>query len=148
VHLSRPFDPIAPGEFDNFAFDFSADVGPGASISSTSWTCALKPLQTVLDPAPQAHIIAAYAQTKIGSADGPLFLPTPPDIAVVITGAFSVARIGGFLSSQAGATYELEATVVLSDGRALTLSADLPVVGSGAQNYQVSRDFLLPIESR
>jgi hypothetical protein len=133
MHLSRPFDPLAPGEYDNFGFDFTADMG-GATIVSTNWTCALKPLQNAVDPAPQAHVVVAYVQTQIGSGLGPLVLVAAPPsalavagAAVVLTGAFSVARVGGFVPSQSGATYQLEATVVTSDGRTLSLSADLPI---------------------
>jgi hypothetical protein len=129
MHIAKPFDPIAPGEFDNFAFNFTPDMG-AATIASTSWSCALKPLQGVIDPLPQAHVVAAYAQTQIGTAEGPLVFPTPPDVAVVLVGAFSVARVGGFLAGQAGATYTLAATVFTSDGRTLVLSADLPVGSS------------------
>jgi hypothetical protein len=130
VKLAQPFDPIGPGEYDNFAFDFSKDVG-AATIASTSWSCSLKPLQTAADPAPQSHIVSTSVQTQVGTGLGPLVLPLPPDaIAVVTAGAFSVARVGGFLASQAGTTYLLAATVVTSDGRTLSLSADLPIGAS------------------
>jgi hypothetical protein len=129
MHLAKPFDPIAPGEWDWFAFNFTPDLGT-AAIASTSWTCALKPLQTAADAAPQAHIATAYAQTQLGMDDAPGFFPVPPPTATVLTGAFSVARVGGFLPSQAGATYLLAATIVTSDGRTLALSADLPVGSS------------------
>jgi hypothetical protein len=126
MHLTKPFDPIAPGDWDWFAFDFTPDVGTG-SIASTSWVCTLKPLQTVADGQPQAHIAAVYAQAQLGMDDAPGFFPVPPSAATVLSGAFSVARVGGFLPSQAGATYLLAATIATSDGRTLSLSADLPV---------------------
>jgi hypothetical protein len=127
MRISRPFDPLAAGEIDNFAFDFTADIG-AATIASTSWTCTVKTATPgVVDPAPQAHVLAAYVQTQIGAGAGPLTFPVQPDVAVVLVGAFSVAQIGGFLPSQAGATYTLCATVRTSDGRTLSLSADLPV---------------------
>jgi hypothetical protein len=126
VHLSKPFDPLAPGEWDFFAFNFTPDVGT-ASIGSTSWTCSLKPLQAAADAAPQAHVAASYVQTQLGMDDAPGFFPVPPPAATVLVGAFSVARVGGFLPSQAGATYLLTATVVTTDGRTLSLSADLPI---------------------
>jgi hypothetical protein len=125
MRISRPFDPLAAGEIDNFAFDFTADIG-AATIASTSWTCTLK-TQGIIDPAPQSHVLGAFAQTQIGAGAGPLTFPVQPDVAVVLVGAFSVAQIGGFLPSQAGATYTLCATVRTSDGRTLSLSADLPV---------------------
>src|SRR5215472_29004 len=128
MHIAKPFDPIAPGEWDNFGFNFTPDVG-AAAISSTSWACAVKtaPPGGAVDPAPQAHVAAAYAQTQIGTDEGPLVFPMPPDVAVILFGAFSVARVGGFTAAQAGATYTLAATVQTSDGRTLSLSADLPV---------------------
>jgi len=126
MHLAKPFDPIAPGEFDFFAFDFTPDVGT-ASISSTSWACSLKPLQTLVDPAPQAHVTASFAQAQLGIDESAGFFPVPPPTAIVLNGAFSVARVGGFLPSQNGATYLLTATAVISDGRTLLLSADLPI---------------------
>jgi hypothetical protein len=127
MHLAKPFDPIAPGEWDFFAFDFTPDVG-SASISSTSWSCSLKPLQTAADAAPQGHVAASYVQTQLGMDDAAvLFFPTPPAATTVLFGAFSVARVGGFLLGQVGATYLLAATVVTSDGRTLSLSADLPI---------------------
>ena len=47
-------------------------------------------------------------------------------------GSFSVALVGGMLSSAAGATYVLEATVNLSDGRVLKLNATLECQSPGA----------------
>jgi hypothetical protein len=129
MHLPTAFDPIAPGEWDFFAFDFTPDVG-SVAVASTSWTCALKPFQTAIDPAPQGHVAAAYAQSQIGT-DAALFaFPTPPAVPVVLYGTFSVARVGGFGPAQAGATYTLAATVVTADGRTLSLSADLPVAAN------------------
>ena len=40
MRLVTPFDPIEVGEVDNFAFDFTADMG-AATIVSTSWICTL-----------------------------------------------------------------------------------------------------------
>ena len=140
MHLVTPFDPIAPGEWDNFAFDFTADVGaaipgPGPGIISTSWTCSVRTPPAggvtgsgpVIDPAPQGHVAAVYAQAQIGVEEGPLLVPLPPETMGVLTGAFSVARVGGFALAAAGATYTLAAIVLTSDGRTLSLSADLPV---------------------
>jgi hypothetical protein len=126
MQLRTPFDPIAPGEWDNFAFNFGEDLA-GASIVATTWVCTLRPLQTVVDAAPQAHVASAFAQSQLVIDEGALAFPMPPNVPVTIYGAFSVARVGGFLPSQAGATYRLAATVVTSDGRTLSLSADLPV---------------------
>jgi len=63
MRLGMAFDPIESGEVDNFAFDFTADVG-AATIASTNWTCALAPYQTATDPTPQARILSASAQTS------------------------------------------------------------------------------------
>ena len=52
MRLATPFDPIGVGEIDNFAFDFTADMG-AATMVSTSWSCALAPFQTATDPVPQ-----------------------------------------------------------------------------------------------
>ena len=116
MRLATPFDPIEIGEIDNFAFDFTADMG-AASIVSTSWTCALAPYQTATDPAPQSRVLAASPRTTIEARspiDGSLQLRN---------GFFSVASVGGMPSSAAGGTYILEATAVLDDGRVLRLNA-------------------------
>jgi hypothetical protein len=112
------FDPIEVGEIDNFAFDFTGDVG-SASIVATSWTCTLAPFQTATDPTPQARVLMASPQSMIQ-------LRSPRGGSLhTITGYFSVATIGGMPASAAGATYVLEATVTLSDGRVLRLNATI-----------------------
>jgi hypothetical protein len=129
---ARAFGPIAPGANDWFAFDFTAAVG-AATIMSTSWTCALRPLQTVTDPQPQMHILAPATATTVIAIYEPAEAPGWPGVAAppqgwaVARGSCSVALVGGFGPGTAGAFYELTATVVTSDGRTLTLSADLPV---------------------
>jgi hypothetical protein len=118
MRLPTPFDPIEVGETDNFAFDFTADVGP-ATIDSTSWTCALAPYQTATDPAPQSRVLSASVQTAIQ-------VRSPVDGSLQTRlGLFSVALIGGMPTSAAGGTYILEATANLSDGRVLKLNAEL-----------------------
>jgi hypothetical protein len=116
MRLRTPFDPIEPGEVDNFVFEFTADMG-AATIVSTSWTCALAPYQTATDLSPQSRILSASAQTVIQIRD-PL-----TGALLTKTGFFSVAQIGGMPTSAIGATYVLEATVVTSDGRTLTLNS-------------------------
>ena len=116
MRLATPFDPIEVGEIDNFAFDFTADMG-ASSIVSTSWTCALAPYQTATDPTPQSRVLAVSARTMIeerSPIDGSLQMRN---------GFFSVASIGGMPSSAAGGTYILEASAVLDDGRVLKLNA-------------------------
>jgi len=116
MRLATPFDPVEIGEIDNFAFDFTADMG-AASIVSTSWICTLAPYQTATDPAPQSRVLAASAVTAIevrSPIDGSLQKRS---------GFFSVASIGGMPISAAGGIYILEATAVLDDGRVLKLNA-------------------------
>src|SRR5262249_20483239 len=117
MRLATPFDPIELGEIDNFAFDFTADMG-AATMVSTDWTCALAPFQTATDAAPQSRILSVSPpQTTIqvrAPTDGSLQMRT---------GFFSVATIGGMPTTAAGGTYTLEATAVLSDGRVLKLNS-------------------------
>ena len=116
MRLATPFDPIEIGEIDTFAFDFTADMG-AATMVSTSWSCALAPFQTAIDPAPQSRVLSVSTQTSIQ-------LRAPADGALQTrTGFFSVASIGGMPTTAAGATYILEASAVLSDGRMLKLNA-------------------------
>jgi hypothetical protein len=124
MRLATPFDPIEVGEIDNFAFDFTADMG-ASSIVSTSWTCALAPYQTAIDPTPQSRVLTASARTTIeerSPIDGSLQMRN---------GFFSVASIGGMPSSAAGGTYILEATAVLDDGRVLKLNATILCAAAG-----------------
>src|SRR6266436_5882129 len=116
MRIATPFDPIEVGEADNFAFDFSADIG-GATIVSTAWTCRLAPYQTATDPAPQSRVLSVSAQTAIQ-------LRSPADGSLLTRlGSFSVASIGGMPASASGGTYILAATANLSDGRVLKLNA-------------------------
>jgi len=116
MRLATPFDPIEIGEIDNFAFDFTADMG-SATLVSTSWTCAMAPFQTATDPAPQSRVLSVSTQTAIQ-------LRVPADGSLqTCTGFFSVASIGGMPTTAAGGTYILEATAALSDGRVLKLNA-------------------------
>jgi hypothetical protein len=116
MRLPMAFDPIEAGEIDNFAFDFTADVG-SARIVSTTWTCALAPFQTATDSTPQARILETASATMIQ-------LRSPRDgLLQTKSGVFSVATIGGMPASAVGATYILEAAVTLSDGRVLKLNS-------------------------
>jgi hypothetical protein len=118
MRIATPFDAIEVGEIDNFAFDFTADLG-AAAIVSTTWACALAPYQTAIDPAPQSRIMSVSAQTAI-------HVHSPVDGSLrTRQGSFSVALIGGIPRSAAGATYILEATANLSDGRVLKLNGTL-----------------------
>jgi hypothetical protein len=116
MRLATPFDPIEIGEIDNFAFDFTADMG-AATMVSTSWTCALAPFQTATDPIPQSRVLSVSSQTAIQ-------LRSPIDGSLQTrTGFFSVASIGGMPITAAGGTYILEASAALTDGRVLKLNA-------------------------
>jgi hypothetical protein len=116
MRLTTPFDPIEIGEIDNFAFDFTADMG-AATIISTSWTCALAPFQTATDPVPQSRVLSVSTQTAIQ-------LRSPIDGSLQTrTGFFSVASVGGMPMTATGGTYMLEASAALSDGRVLKLNA-------------------------
>lgn len=124
MRLTQQFTPIEPGEIDNFAFDFTGDVG-AATIMSTYWTCTLAPFQTATDPNPQARVLAATSETTIQ-------LRSPFDGSLrTKTGFFSVATIGGMPNSAIGATYILEATVALTDGRVLKLNTTLLCAAPG-----------------
>jgi hypothetical protein len=116
MRLATPFDPIELGEIDNFAFDFTADMGAGTLVS-TDWTCALAPFQTATDPAPQSRVLSVSTQTTIQ-----VRAPTDGSLQTR-TGFFSVATIGGMPTTAAGGTYILEATAALSDGRVLKLNS-------------------------
>jgi hypothetical protein len=122
MRLPQSFDPIQVAEFDNFGFDFSADMG-AATMVSTSWTCSLAKLQTVVDPNPQSRVISASVQTTIQVMSGGVSRP--------VNGWFSVARIGGMPASAAGGVYVLEATANLSDGRILKLNSTVACVAAG-----------------
>lgn len=124
MRLPTAFDPIEVNEIDNFAFDFTADMG-NATMLSTSWTCALAPYQTAVDPAPQSRVLSASAQTAIQSRS------TLDGTLQTRTGFFSVASIGGMPASAVGATYVLEAIANLSDGRVLKLNSMVLCAPSG-----------------
>lgn len=124
MRVTAAFDPIEVNEIDDFAFDFTADVG-AATIVSTSWTCALAPYQTATDLTPQSRILSASAQTLIQ-------LRSPLDGSLQTrTGFFSVASVGGMPATAVGGTYVLEATANLSDGRVLKLNSTVLCAPSG-----------------
>lgn len=123
MRLPTAFDPLEPGEIDNFAFDFTADMST-ASMTRTSWTCALALQQTGTDPNPQSRVLFASPQTTIA-------IRNPVDGSInPIQGAFSVARIGNFPQTMIGSTYVLEATAYLSDERVLKLNSTVLCQGN------------------
>ena len=125
MRIVTSFDPIEVGEMDYFAFDFTADVGD-AAIASTAWVCALAPYQGAADPAPQSRIISVSPQSAIR-------VRSPVNGSLQTReGSFSVALVGGMPPSAAGATYILEATANLNDGRVLKLNSTLQCKLPGA----------------
>ena len=124
MRLPTPFDPIEIGEVDNFAFDFTADVG-AATITSTSWTCTMAPYQTATDPAPQSRVLSTAVATTVQ-----LRSPLGGSLQTK-TGFFSIASIGTMPASAVGGTYILEATAVLNDGRILKLNSTILCTSPG-----------------
>jgi hypothetical protein len=125
MHIVTPFTPIEIGETDYFAFDFTPDVG-AATIVSTTWSCALGPYETAIDPMPQSRILSVSSETVVQTrslTDGSL---------QTRTGSFSVGLIGAMPISATGGTYILEATVNLSDGRVLKLNSTVQCRQPGA----------------
>jgi hypothetical protein len=121
VKLTTRFDPIAPGEKDDFAFDFTADMG-SAELTSATWTISVSPQRK--DHNPQSRLIDSRVATRMylrSSEDGSLTLRD---------GFFAIATLGNIPASAVGGTYMLSAlaTVTDPDGgvRLLNLSVDLP----------------------
>lgn len=124
MYAGTPFDPLGAGSVDNFAFEFTSQAG-AATIVSTSWTCGLDPYLPPADPTPQLRILSASIQRTIQVREpltGRLFL---------LSGAFSVASVGGMPMSAIGSIYLVEATAYLSDGRVLQLSSWIPCAAPG-----------------
>lgn len=109
---AQPFDPLEPGEIDDFAWDFTQEMGAATLIVSTDWTCALAPYAAGTDPTPQARILTKQAQTQLP-------VRNPDGTLTYLAGFFSVARVGTMPTTAAGSNYILEATVVLNDNRIL-----------------------------
>jgi hypothetical protein len=125
MRIATPFTPIEIGETDYFAFDFTPDVG-AATIVSTSWSCALGPYETVVDPMPQSRILSVSSESAVQTR-------SPMDGSLQThTGSFSVGLIGGMPISASGGTYILEATINLSDGRVLKLNSTVQCRRPGA----------------
>lgn len=114
----QEFPAVQPGESDNFTFDFTDVVG-AAAITAAQWSCTVSLDSSAADPNPASRLIGA-----------PTF------------DTFTTTQRFG--NAVAGAVYQLEATVTLSDGRVLAdqaevacqsvpLPVDLPTVGGWAQ---------------
>ncbi len=116
----KPFDPIAPGEIDTFAFDFTRDAG-SSEVIATAWTCMILPAYVNgADPTPQSHVLKTAA---VDMLQQPARLPGLP--IETLRGQFSVAEIGGFPPGAVGSWYMLTASVTLNDGRVLEQSGYL-----------------------
>lgn len=122
ARLNRPFDPLRSGEVDVFAFDFTSDIG-NSYINGTSWTCQLVVPNLTVDPDPQSRVLGVYVQQSA-------LIRNPDGSTSTIAGNFSLATIGNLPDTAIGATYVVEATATLADGRILKLSATLPCVGA------------------
>lgn len=119
MRLLQKFDPIAVGETDWRAFDFTNDCD-GETAVSTTWTLTFPTGQSGTDPTPQSRIVSAQIQTEITQLVGPNSTP------VIKSGVFSVALLGGFPSSAAGSNYQVIATVTTASGRVISLETTLP----------------------
>jgi hypothetical protein len=107
-----PFDPLPALSYDTFCFDFTPEVG-AATILSTAWVCTLQPGSPAIDTVPQARVLYTWVATQV-------YTRSPLDNMVQPwSGQFSVALIGVFPILAIGGTYQLQATVQLSDGRVL-----------------------------
>lgn len=137
MRLVTPFDPLPAGAADRFTFDFTADVGR-AAVVSTAWACAMAPNQPVgvYDPAPQSRLLAVSLERE-------MVIRSPIDGSLDRRfGYFSVALVGGFPLTAVGGVYNLEARAGLSDGRVLSLSATVLCPSSllATDNHRVTED--------
>lgn len=121
MHLSRSFSSLRIGEKDNFAFDFTYDIGDSV-IESGNWMCVLAPYQSANDPNPQSHVISFSVQTVIA-------VRVPPSGKInERAGNYVVAFIDS--TTMVPATYIMEGTAFLNDGRVLILSANVVATNS------------------
>ena len=97
------FDPIRPGDIDSFSFDFSVEIGSGASITDAAWACAVSANSPLTDATPADRLIGlpTFSATKTSHQAGLMLV---------------------------GVIYTLTATVTLNDGRILSHDADLECV--------------------
>jgi hypothetical protein len=126
MKLDKPFTAIEVGEIDNFAFDFTRDVGD-EDIVACQWSCRLAPFSQGADMNPETRV-----------PSGPLppqhTLPFRADDGSLQykSGFFAVASVGPMPASAAGATYILEAVAFLSGGtRQIALNSTLQCVLPG-----------------
>lgn len=96
MQLTQTWTQIRPDETDVLGFDFTKDL-LGASIESTQWNCTVV---SGCDPTPQNRLVGSPS----------------------INGNISQQFVAGML---AGVIYDLEAIVVTSDGRTLSLDSTI-----------------------
>lgn len=94
------FDPIRPGDIDNFLFDFTNDIGATGVIAGVVWSCTLSPNNVGIDLTPAARLIGS----------------------VVFDNHKTSHQAGTMLN---GVIYTLLATATINDGRILTLDGDV-----------------------
>lgn len=111
MKLFPPFSDLEVGEVDNFAIDFTTEVGSSV-ITSTAWTLGLLPYSSGTDPDPGSHVVALANPTS-------LVVRLPNNTLETLYGAFAVAQVGPCPESAAGSTYILNAQSTLSDGRVI-----------------------------
>ena len=85
----------------------------------------MAPYQTATDPSPQSRVLSTAIATMIQIRSP---LGGSPQTKI---GSFSVASIGSMPASAVGGTYIIEATAVLSDGRALKLNSTVLCTSPG-----------------
>ena len=117
MRLPTSFSPIEVNEIDNFAFDFTADVGSGG-ILSTSWSCKIAPFQTATDEAPsKEEILQATVEPLVqlrSSLNGSLQAKA---------GFFQLQRSEDFRHRQSARRISSKQLSGSSDGRVLSLSS-------------------------
>ncbi len=123
MRLPEAFSPIEVGDADDFGVDFTRDVG-GAYVLDTSWTCRLSRFSEGWDPDPQSRILTMSVQ-------GVVLVRVQDGSVQQKHGAYCLARVGGMPATAAGATYVLDATAYLSDGRQISHNSTVQCVLPG-----------------
>jgi hypothetical protein len=126
VKIDKSFTPIEVGEIDNFAFDFTRDVGD-EDIVACQWSCRLAPFSQGADLNPEMRVpsgrLPPQYKLPYRADDGSLQYKS---------GFFAVAPVGPMPASAAGATYILGVVAFLSGGtRQIALNANVQCVLPG-----------------
>src|SRR5271165_2351206 len=123
MKLYPDWSPLEAGEIDNFAFNFTPDVGD-ASIIYTIWTCTLVPNQLGTDPDPQSRVVELSNPTSVD-------VRLANNTVQTLYGSFAVAQVGPCPTSAVGATYILDAQAFLTDTRVLAYNNQFRLVAPG-----------------